>query len=466
MSCRRLILVLALSVLAACSPKSPRHLLLVTVDTLRADHLSLYGYSRATSPVIDELGKRSVVFENAWVQWPKTTPSMVSMFSGTYPHENGIVILASHQWLDDDVVLLPEVLRDRGFATAGVVANGVLGRESNFPQGFDVYRELWLEKDTRAEKATEVALEELRRLAATGDRFFLWVHYIDPHWPYEPPPGYADPFLNDGKSVHRHAPLHQEKDFHGGIPRPVWERSGGVDDVAWYEAQYDGEIRYLDEHLGRLLDGLEETGVERETLVAVTADHGEALGEHDYYFDHGHFVYESDVRVPLLIHWPGDLHGGLRIQEPVELLGLAPTLIEALGLPRPSGPLGRSGWLAGIEGPDRSGFPEVVFSASGGEWTRKDASYTFTIRKGPFKLIHSQSEHSWELAHGQRLELYDLSKDPAEKHNLAPRRPKELRELLARLNAWLDASPPIAVQRREQRYTQETEENLRALGYL
>ena len=140
----RFVLAIGLLVAIACSggDRAPRHLLLITVDTLRADHLGLYGYPRPTSPVIDELGRHGVVFENAIVQWPVTTPSMVSMFSGTYPHENGVVVVAQSQHVPDELEMFPEVLRARGFRTAAVISNGALGRESNFSQGFDVYREL------------------------------------------------------------------------------------------------------------------------------------------------------------------------------------------------------------------------------------------------------------------------------------------------------------------------------------
>jgi len=141
---RRLAVGLLVAVACSGSVRAPRHLLLISVDTLRADHLGLYGYPRPTSPVIDELGRHGVVFENAIVQWPVTTPSMVSMFSGTYPHENGIVIIAQSQRVSDELEMFPEVLQARGFRTAAVISNGALGRESNFGQGFDVYRELWI----------------------------------------------------------------------------------------------------------------------------------------------------------------------------------------------------------------------------------------------------------------------------------------------------------------------------------
>ncbi|MEE9608687.1 MAG: sulfatase, partial [Myxococcota bacterium] len=277
----------------ACQPTAPvpRNVLLITVVTLRADHLGTYGYARDTSPVVDELARRGVVFENAWVQWPKTVPSMASMFSATYPQENGVVVVTGGNWVPDRLVMLPEVLRERGFRTAAVVPNAGLGQESNFPQGFESLRELWMEHDGAPRPAplvTDAVLEELERLAAQPDRFFLWVHYIDPHDPYSPPAEYAEPFLGDELYRSRSVPFNAGDNPHGGIGENLARQHGDRDDVAWYVAQYDGEIRYLDEHLGRLLEGLERSGVAGETLVALTADHGEGLGERDYYFHHGH----------------------------------------------------------------------------------------------------------------------------------------------------------------------------------
>ncbi len=474
--------LLCLALLSACSPPpEPRHLLLVTIDTLRADHLGLYGYARDTSPVMDAFARRGVVFENAWVQWPKTTPSMVSMFSATYPHENGIVVEARPQWVPEEMVMLPEVLRDLGFRTTGVTANGVLGRESNFHQGFETFREMWMEGGGRerreAKRVTDVALEELESLAAhsarsipteEGERWFLWVHYIDPHQ-YTPPPGYAELFLEDDLFQSKRVAVNPDRTTYKGISSKLFEKTGNVDDVGVQIANYDGEIRYLDEHLARLFKGLEDLGLEDETLVVLTADHGESLGEHDYYFHHGHVPYEGDVRVPLVFRFPGDRYRGKRISTPVELRSLAPTLLDALGEAPESQPFRAASLMPAIRSGDISGLPETIYTESGGYPTYIHATYTVAARKGSMKLVLPRSDWARERHNGRDLELYDLDADPTEERDLAPQQRQVANAMRAKIHQWLIEVPAIPAgmgRGANLDYRRETRENLRALGYL
>jgi len=472
----RFVLAVGLLVAVACSGsvRAPRHLLLISVDTLRADHLGLYGYPRPTSPVIDELGRHGVVFENAIVQWPVTTPSMVSMFSGTYPHENGIVIIAQSQRVSDELEMFPEVLQARGFRTAAVISNGALGRESNFGQGFDVYRELWIVRgrdDPRpntADNATDVALELLTEFAASGDRFLLWIHYIDPHFPYAPPAGYAERFMGDAHFRSERARVNRDNQPWKGIPRRLWERSGKEDDLAVYVARYDGEIRFVDDQIGRLLEELEHRSLAEETLVAFTSDHGESLGEHDYYLNHGHLAYEEQVRVPLVFRWPGGRYGGRRIVKPVELRGLASTLLEAMGVPAEEIRSSAPSLLPAIRGEGEEALPESVFSEAGSFDTRKGARYTLAVRKGSRKLVLPRSKWARERAGGRTVELYHLASDPAEARDLASVRPGEVAQLRRELREWIQSSQAVGRKAPPQppRVRDETRRALRELGYI
>jgi arylsulfatase A-like enzyme len=472
----RFVLAVGLLAAVACSGevRTPRHLLLITVDTLRADHLGLYGYRRATSPVIDELGRHGVVFENAIVQWPATTPSMVSMFSGTYPQKNGIVILAYPQHVPDELEMFPEVLQARGFRTAAVIGNGVLGRESNFRQGFEVYRELWMDRESygprpkEADHATDVALELLAGLADSGDRFLLWVHYIDPHLPYVPPAGYAERFMGDAHFRSQRAPVNADNQPWKGIPHQQWEKADKEDDLAVYVARYDGEIRFVDDQIGRLLRELERRSLAEETLVAFTSDHGESLGEHDYYLNHGHLAYEEQVRVPLVFRWPGGRYGGCRIAKPVELRGLAPTLLEAMGVPAEEIRHSAPSLLPAIRGEGEAALPESVFTEAGSFETRKGARYTLAVRKGSRKLVLPRSKWARERAGGRTVELYHLASDPAEAQDLAGAHPGEVAQLRRELRAWIRSSQAVRRKAPPQpaRVRDETRRALRELGYI
>jgi arylsulfatase A-like enzyme len=396
---------------------------------------------------------------------------MVSMFSATYPHENGVVLVAQPQWVSNRLLMLPEVLRDRGFRTVGVVANSVLGRESNFPQGFERYRELWMEDSatgsrTNAEHASDVALEELARLAATGASFFLWIHYIDPHRPYEPPPGYAEPFLVDEFSATPRVPVDRTRGrIFPSIPTP----DDAEEDLARYVANYDGEIRYTDDEIGRLLRGLDEHALGDSTLVVFTSDHGESLGEHGYYFYHGHLPYEPEVRVPLVFAWPEGRYAGQRITTPVELRGLGPTLLEALGIPGEQIFFEAPSFLPAIRSRDAGRLPPVVFSEAGAYPSRVQRGYTLSIREGPLRLVLLRSEWAREVHGGREVELYDLDRDPREQHDLAPAQPARTRALRRELGKWFAATASRSNAAKKQRqpvYREQTKKALRELGYL
>jgi arylsulfatase A-like enzyme len=464
---------LALTLLAfvACQTEPgtpPRHLLFICVDTLRADHMSLYGYPRATSPVIDQLGREGVVFEHALVQWPVTTPSMASMLSGMYPHITGVVIDATVNPLPQRMLLLPEVLQQNGFTTAAILANPVLGPQNHFDQGFDHFEKMWQAGTSDdARTVTDAALAKLEVLAGSGERIFGWVHFIDPHDPYDPPEGYAEPFFGDAHYRSRSVAPNPTNDPFRGIPLDDYTRDQ-ENDLANYIARYDGEIRFVDEQIGRLLAGLEPLGLADDTLVVLTSDHGESLGEHEIYFNHGQVPYDEQLRVPLVMRWPDGRFAGTRLRKPVELRGLARTLASAAGIDEAANPFDGADWLAALREDDMSRLPDYVYSAAGGSATRRWRRYTLTVRNEDWKLVLPRSD--WARArHGyQDLELYDLGSDPEERRNLATDREPQAVALRENLEAWFEADTPWTrrVVRRQVSVNPETEEALRELGYL
>ena len=476
--------VLAVALLlAACGAPEPEptpeptipprsNLLLVTIDTLRADHLSAYGYERPTSPVIDRLAATGVRFERPAVQWPKTGPSFASMFTSTYSKDNGLVRRVGTP-VPPEYVMLAETLSEHGFQTGAVVANGAVAREFHFDQGFDHYVETWKVEDVegdpnRAERVTDEALA----LAAGLDPerpWFLWIHYLDPHFPYTPPEPFADRFVGD-----EHYDPTVKVDIDRSTARKQMTGIGremvidGRDELDFYVARYDGEILYTDTQVGRLLDGFEASGLLDGTLVALTSDHGESLGEHYYYFDHGRFGFQTCVRVPLVFHYPGVLEPHVDA-EPVELIHLAPTLLDFAGVPLEAGiwKQGRSLRRRLLE-IDSEPEARLAFSEAGygmnGNWQRivQDRRYKLV-------LVRATAAQRWLGGKGERWVLYDLQEDPGETVSVVRERSEDALRLREALLAWVNAEPyPLGAKASEEEgeMDEETRRQLEALGYL
>jgi arylsulfatase A-like enzyme len=487
-----LLLAAGAAALAACRPGADAgptlppgsNILLVTVDTLRADHLGSYGYVRDTSPHLDRLASEGVRFEHPVVQWPKTGPSFASMFTATYPKDNEIVRRIG-QPLPCRFRMLAEELQAAGYQTHAVVANAAVASDFYFDQGFDTYLEAWeIEQEgldpIGAEAITRLATGLLEQIAGSDKPYFLWVHYVDPHAPYTPPGEWSDRFQGD-------------EHWDGAVKVPITDRPkqqmlgigpdralDGRDELAFYVARYDAEIAYVDHWIGELFAAARARQLLDETLTVFTSDHGESLGEHGYYFDHGRFAFDTCLRVPLVFHYPGVLEP--RFDEaPVELLHLAPTLLETAGMALEDGVWmqGRSLWrrLRGAPAPgeDQELAPaasHLAFAEAGweahGKWQK-------VVRDARFKLIYAQTrpEQQWIGGPGVRFTLFDLENDPGETENVAERFPEDTERLTRELWAWDRAEPfPVTVEphaaacAEERSMTDETAEVLKALGYL
>lgn len=493
------------------------NLLLITVDTLRADHLGCYGYPRRTSPSIDSLSASGVTFTTAYAQRPKTSPSFASIMTGTYPQRNGV--RRSKETLPAAAYTLAEALRDAGYTTCGVVTNGNLYPAFGFDQGFQSYR--YGHSDAR--EGTEIAMEWLQ----DGPRppFFLWVHHTDPHTPYKPPEPYADAFLNDIE-YGRH-PLEVIKGVPlGGVHRRLLLE--GPLDLGYYVSQYDGEIAYADHWIGELLSCIRSLGLQGSTLVVFTADHGESLGDHGYYFEHGLFTYDASARIPLVFSLPGGMGTGVKEDLVVESVDFMPTMLELLGIAQPGScqgesVVGKAASLtdAGTTGEAASGRP----AGRGNEGARRGSNpprggggsrsagkrapgagaaggpgslayveagyghhfgpgYTFAMTDGRYKLIVRDIAWVVRPRHVKRFiytlnalfeggadgfELYDLDADPGEVRNVIDEHPREAEALHADLGALLNSVREGGVlppDKEERKLDEETIRSLRALGYV
>ncbi len=418
-------------------------IVLISIDTLRPDHLGCYGYARRTSPNIDRFASEAALFENGYAHAPMTGPSCASFLSGFLPHETRA--LGNRSRVADDVVTVAEILRAGGYETYAVVCNYVLREGQGFEQGFDVYDakmdEVELVRDHPeriAEKATSRAIEILG--ANGGERFFLWVHYQDPHGPYTPPAPYDTLFPSEGGAPR---PLPFGEDVKGKGAIPTYQRLGDHTDYRHYVSQYDGEIRYLDEQIGRLFGTLRDLGVYERGLVLLTADHGEALGESDYFFAHGHNLDECLIRVPLLVKHPAVAPG--RRPEVAQHMDIVPTILDVAGAKSMLPYRGRSLLAA------RAGEP-AVFS----ELRMK----SHAVIVDSLKLVMDGDGAS---------HLFDLRSDPAGTVDLAaePSWSARLRELAEILRRMKDEDLlGVREDATEKPLSEEEAERLRSLGYV
>jgi len=420
------------------------NVLLITVDTLRADRLGCYGYELPTSPNIDRLAASGVRFSDATVQWPKTWPSMASLLAGAQPKTIGIRY--RQQELNPDLLLMGEIFRDAGYRTGAVVANFNVGRRFGFDQGFDSFVESWqaawarksgntpfrprvgeVKRYTNATIVTDQALSWLD--SGEAEPFFLWLHYIDPHGPYTPPRSYAELFQDAHPAepiAPQHVPRYQVL-IDPGTKRPST-------DLGYYRAQYDRSVRYLDDELGRLFDGLEQRGIDRrETLIVLSADHGESFNEHDYYLEHGEFSYQASAHVPLIFAREGQLPAGRVIQQPVGLIDAAATLLELAGIDPPATYEGQS-LRPLIEGAGGDSAPPFVFMESGYHEPTQLA-----VRREQWKLIHHRAGE--DRTRRGEFELYDVIEDPHELHDLSAEHPDVVQRLSLVLDAWYSGGP-------------------------
>ncbi len=431
----------------------------VTLDTVRAANLSLYGYGRRTSPHLEQFAKRGVVFERAFSTAPWTLSSHGSMFTGRWPHE---LSAGFDTPLDGEHAVLAEYLAVRGYATVGFAANlKYCSAESGLGRGFQHYEDhprtiggiaststvirtvannfrlrRVIQNDQHLDRVTAESLTTRATTwisAHAGRPFFMFLNYMDAHEPYLPPAPYDRQF-GPGRPFGRHSPLHHW----------LWNVAVAHGNMGDRERQeeldaYDGALAYLDDHLGRLFEALEGRGVLDNTIVVITSDHGEEFGEHGLY-DHGYSLYQTGLHVPLVVVAPGRVPAGRRVSAPVSLRDLAATVEALTGLTETRAFPGTSLaplWAGSPEPPHVSPvFFEVERSPGQPDW--------FPSSRGPMRGVVHQGLHYIRNGDGTE-ELYDLERDPWERQNLVsiPERGAalaEARALLARVQSNSDAS--------------------------
>jgi len=449
---------------------APKRIFFITIDTLRADHLSAYGYPRLTSPNLDKLADSGVLFEQAIAQWPKTTPSFASMFTGQYPQTTGMTHRAA-KWLSGDYITLAEMIQSAGYWTAAVVSNPMLSTGLGWNQGFEQYLETWqTDQDLGSDPAkfrtvvnalrvNELALPVLEQ-ATHHDQTFIWLHYSDPHAPYILPPGFENPFLGD--EFDRDDAL---------VPKqiPPSAKIGDQQRLGFYVAQYDANILIADRLIGEILDAAERLGLLENSLIVFTSDHGEGMGEHDRYFRHGTLPYNTGSHVPLFFSFSDAARRGQQVDLPVELVDLYPTFQELLADQTPIELEGKSlmPFLAGpgtVERIDPQKF-SYAFSEAGHPMALRN--YYRSVQDQRWKLVfHPEVDHPRKGQASPAIELYDLYQDPLEQENLAGQHESEFTRLWDTLAVWMRLGGETPEMTEDEGHSEETRKALEALGYL
>ena len=460
------LLPLLLPLLLGCGPgdaPTRPNVILISVDTLRFDHLGSSGYEYPNSPFLDSLAAHGVVFEQALAQASWTLPSHMSLMTSTYPHTHQVE--NDNRTLPRSLTTLGEVFRRGGYATIGFVSWIYVSARYGFGRGFEQYEELVPEPgpDGKRERSVVQAGPFVDRVVdwadQLGDRrpYFLFLHLFDPHMSYEPPlehvraldPPLTDTRAGDYQLLKRYIKgLNQQP---ASVPPALLEQA---------RALYDGEIRYVDEQLKRLFGRLEALGLLENSLVVLTSDHGEEFSEHGSMEGHQWTLYDEVLRVPLLVLLPDRTRAGTRVSELVQLIDVAPTLLEATGLARPRTFEGQSLWsllLGASRGRPGSGLAYAAIQ----RFNQK-----YSLRTPTHKLIFTRDTGTNRLGVPLRagFELYDLEQDPGEQTNVFGTGLAVEARLQERLRKFMELSrPPLNVERPD--LSADELERMRALGY-
>ncbi|MFW6031736.1 MAG: sulfatase [Myxococcota bacterium] len=423
------------------SEPSEPNVVLITVDTLRADHLGCYGHPRPTSPHIDRMARKGVRYERALSQAPWTLPAMATVHTSLYPHEHGAILAETR--IADRLPTLAEVLGEAGYATYGVVSHTFVNRDHGFAQGFEVFDQSNVlgHDGVSSEGLTSRSLRFLRAHATNraAEPFFLWVHYFDPHLTYV-----------------RHRNMGFASDPSGELPERITGgmlRKGrvGPKDLPYVKGVYDEEIAHTDDQIGALMEGIENLDTQGNVLYAFTADHGEYFLERGKWA-HGRDCYRELTHVPLILG--GDIDEDLRgtvVETPVEARSIPTTVMELAGIE--SHPFGGTSLLD-----EQAWRGQFRFTEGTRAWGKDDRKSCVVSDR--YKLIR-------HLEDG-REELYDIVRDRAERHDLLEQTDAELPKSLPSLRRavddhWTDGGEAAA---KDNELSQRDKDHLRALGYV
>jgi arylsulfatase A-like enzyme len=457
------------------TPDKP-NILLITIDTLRADHLGCYGGSDDGTPMIDALSSGGATFLRATSQVPLTLPSHTSILTSTYPPIHGVRDNAKYRF-GGSLPTLAGILKETGYQTAAFVSAFVLDSRFGLDRGFQTYNDKIQNQayfyfstasppfalaalfklvgfappykpERKADKTTEAVIEWMEE--NSGNRFFLWIHFFDPHGPLNPPPPYDTLYISPDTD-----PLEFRKKMatYSSLLGKADANALTEEEIEGIRALYMGEVTYTDHYIGQLTEKLKELGIADRTLTILTADHGQSISEHGY-IGHDRELYRDIMQIPLIFHFPGRIPGGMKIDNQVQSIDIMPTTLDLLGIGTHEVCSGRSLMPLILSRSRVSEDPDVYLE-------------TLHPRLNKMKLVGLSSGNYkyFRGIEGEREELYRIDTDPQEKENLLIQMPQKAEEMRNKLLELLEGMKDKA-DTREIPLDPQTMEAMKALGYI
>jgi arylsulfatase A-like enzyme len=441
-------------VVYADSPQNDINIVLITIDTLRADHLSCYGYERTTSPNIDAIAEKGIVFRNAIAPSSWTAPSMASLFTSVYPVNHGVLhgidykkgeTINIQEVFSDELRTLPEILQEKGYGTFGVASNLHLSEKFGFARGFDYFQCLPWVPAQRVNRTVAAWQEEIKH----ADKFFLWVHYFDPHHFYQA----RSPWIEDYTSKALTEELAFSKKTWSQLTALIPMLQQNPQALAHLIALYDSEINFVDSAIGNLF---EELALDNNTLIIITADHGEEFLDHGG-LGHGQSLYQEVIHIPLIVKLPYREKKEV-VNSVVNLVDIMPSVLYTLKHSAPRQTVGRS--FLDERGPFfwlKKFLPKKRVAAN--TFAELDIGFKQkTIVSAPWKYIYNFQDNTEQL--------YNLKRDPHELTNLSEGNNKQGERLKQSLLGWAETANTFAPQRTPFHLTPEEKKKLKALGYI
>jgi len=438
-----LIITLSLTFYLTFFKRKSQNIILITIDALRADHLGCYGYKRPTTPNIDKLSKEGTLFLQAIAPSTDTFHSISAIMTSSYSHYYGERRYDS--LINPSTQTLAEILSNHGYSTASFSNGYPISMINGINRGFEIFT---VNGDIGADKLTDTLLKWLE--SNNKRKFFVWAHYFDTHSSYSPPKPYNTLYIADRFNNHdKNLPIDSKDNTwmsRNVIPYNVAEN--GITNVDYYISQYDGEIRFVDEQISLLLHKLKEIGLDKNTVVIITADHGESLGEHDIYFQHGGIPYDSLLLVPLIFKCDNLIPKGIKIEQQVSSVDIFPTILDILKI-RYRSDIGGKSFLDLMQDKTKS-HTNRAFSNS--------QSPIYSMRTEKWKLI--------SLDNSREYYLFDLENDKAELNNIKDVRKEEFNIFSKELNEWIEKNRYMVYPENKSSLDKEALEKLKSLGYL
>lgn len=459
-------------------PDDAEYVFVILVDTFRADHVHSYGYARETTPNIDRLASQGILFENAFSQCSTTDTSVASLFTSLYPKSHKMI--GKSDWLWEN--MLVDNFRKAGYKTGGFSANSLVSSKFHFDNGFDNFKEVFWGRSTVLFNEAERWFEKTR---VDNNKIFSYIHLIDPHDLYFAPGQFFD-YFSKGEPItitayglsklveegfKTLAENHVECDFDPNTEN--WDnpdrlisclhnlnsvKNLSMRDIENMVARYDGEIRYVDEEIGRFVSYLDRKGILQKSTIVIIADHGESFLEHNQ-VKHGRVLYDNETHVPMIMWRAKNNWGGKRVSEPVEIIDVMPTLMGMLGMEKPAGIHGRDLFGAAPAQPD----PTFALSWNSQDYIKDIPLYMMSVRQPPFKYIITRTRKTDEF---YREEFYHVETDPGELVDARELYPQDFAKMKETLEWWNKATDITPKRDMDESVDPEKMKRLKDLGYV